>query len=93
MKKFVFLAAFILCGCSAPNTSQKAMNSWLNKTELELVRQIGTPDKTYDAAGARYIAYRRARPYTMYGVTKGCETTFEISRGIITHVSATGNDC
>ncbi len=63
MRKLMALAAIaLLAGCAYPNPQHvQALNGLIGKTETDLLRSYGVPNRTYDAAGHKFLAYSRNR--------------------------------
>ena len=63
MRNFAALAALsLLAGCAYSNPQHvQALNGMVGKSETDLLRAYGVPNRTYDASGHRFLAYSRSR--------------------------------
>jgi hypothetical protein len=63
------LATVIALGaCAYPNPQHVAeLNALVGKPEQTLIQTYGVPNRTYDTAGHRYLAYSRSRIVTIPG--------------------------
>jgi hypothetical protein len=54
----------LLAACGAAPTVagyEKMLGSWVGADEVELVREWGAPDRSYEAAGRRFVTYSARR--------------------------------
>lgn len=52
----------LLAGCAYPSPQHvQALNALVGKSETDLLRAYGVPNRTYDAAGHKFLAYSRSR--------------------------------
>ena len=52
----------LLAGCAYPNPQHvQALNALIGKSETDLLRSYGVPNRTYDSAGHKFLAYSRNR--------------------------------
>ncbi len=123
MRKTLFLAGILaLAGCAYPNPQHVAqLNALVGKSETDLIRTYGVPNRVYDSGGNRFLAYDRSRIETIPGdpgfgpywggpywggwgwggwggfppeiVQRQCETTFELTAGLVKSWSLRGNAC
>ena len=63
MRKLLALAGVaLLAGCAYPNPQHvQALNALIGKSETDLLRSYGVPNRTYDSAGHKFLAYSRNR--------------------------------
>lgn len=63
MRKLAALAILAaLAGCAYPDPRHvQALNALVGKSETDLLRTYGVPNRTYDSAGHRFLAYSRSR--------------------------------
>lgn len=70
MKKIIALAMgaflFAIAGCST--TSQPKGNQYTGITEIELVRQMGTPHRHYSVGDSRFLTYEFQERKVLQGV-------------------------
>lgn len=69
MSKPLALAAVLaLAACAYPNPQHvAALNALVGKSETDLIRTYGVPNRTYDSGGHRFLAYSRSRIDTIPG--------------------------
>lgn len=57
----VFLALSLLAACQSTQQKEqeflKQVSSWKGKSEKDLINQLGTPNRTYELSGTKYITY------------------------------------
>jgi len=60
MRKLTALAAAaLLAGCAYPNPQHvAALNALVGKTETDMLRMYGVPNRTYDSNGVRFVTYQ-----------------------------------
>ena len=84
----LFLAFITLSSCV--NTA-KVLDSYIGKTENELVQAWGIPTRTYELNSfTKLIEYKRLTG--IYG-TNHCTRTFTVKRGVVTYWKQTGLGC
>lgn len=54
------LAALALAGCATVQNYQAILESFVGRSERELLMRWGPPDSVYESAGDRYLTYRRS---------------------------------
>jgi len=52
---------FVLGGCASRADYEAFVATFVNRTEAELVRELGVPNRTYEVEGSRFLAYSRSR--------------------------------
>jgi hypothetical protein len=71
MRKLLVLAgAALLAGCAYPSPAHvAALNALVGKSEADLLRAYGVPNRTYDTNGLRFVTYSvsRIESYGGYG--------------------------
>jgi hypothetical protein len=69
MRKAAILAGVLtLSACAYPNPQHVAhLDTLIGKSEADLVRSEGVPNRTYEAGGHKFLAYSRARLETIPG--------------------------
>ncbi len=69
MRKFSLLCGVLaLAGCAYPNPAHVAsLNALVGKTETDLIRAQGVPNRTYSAGGHKFLAFSRNRIETIPG--------------------------
>jgi hypothetical protein len=56
------LLVLLLAGCADPGpTLQQRLSTFVGRTELELVTQLGVPSRTYEVEGRRFLQYDQRR--------------------------------
>ena len=63
MKKALALTAvmIILTGCATRANYEKALNSWVGSTEIDLIRKWGVPQQFYETGGRKFLVYSSSR--------------------------------
>ena len=57
-----------LGACAYPNPQHvAALNALVGKSEADLVRTLGVPNRTYDTGGHRFLAFSRSKLETIPG--------------------------
>ena len=76
MRKMLALAGLaLLAGCAYPSPQHvAALNALVGKSEADLMRAYGVPNRTYDTGGLRFVTYSVSR-IESYGVA-GVEPDF-----------------
>ena len=111
-----------LAGCVTPGAQRATyLNTLVGHPELDLVRAMGVPSRTFETSGIKYFAYKESRIETLPGtwggggyggwgwhgygwgggwggfppevVKRDCETTFELTGGVVKSWTLRGNDC
>ncbi len=69
MRRTLYLAATLaIAGCAYPNPQHvQALNALVGKSETDLIRSNGVPNRTYEAGGHKFLAYSRNRIDTLPG--------------------------
>jgi hypothetical protein len=126
MRELAALATLsLLAGCAYPSPQHvQALNGLVGKSETDLLRAYGVPNRTFDSPGHRFLAYSRSRIDSIPGsagfgyggfgyggfgygglgyggfggfgpeiVQRDCDTTFELTGGVVRSWSLRGNDC
>ena len=106
----VLACAAALAAC-ADNTAARmaALNRLVGQPEQTLLQTMGVPTRSYDADGARFLAYSESRidiipgvpgtgPFHAGGIPpqpieRWCETTFEVTQGVVQSFTLRGNAC
>lgn len=74
----VFMA---LSACASVERYEQSLDTWLGKSEKELVSTWGVPDKTYQIdTSTKMIAYIAQRTITHPGTPPRCDTRFSGDR-------------
>jgi len=65
-------ALMLLAGCATERAEQVAtqLSTYVNRSEADLVRDLGVPTRTFEADGAKFLAYARTRR-VVYGGWNG----------------------
>ncbi len=73
MRKVLLLAGVaLLAGCAYPNPQHvAALNGLVGKSETDMLRSYGVPNRTYDANGERFVTYAMNRIETIPGDSFG----------------------
>lgn len=67
-KILTLLAVLLLCACASQKKYEAMLDTWIGKSERELVETWGIPDKQYQLdAGTRMLAYVKRRTATYPG--------------------------
>jgi hypothetical protein len=62
-------AALLLTGaCATGAKFEEGLNSWIGRTDDELVRVWGAPNSTYESKGSKYLTYSRSSSTYFPGV-------------------------
>ena len=109
MYRFILLILLVasLIGCSEPKPSRpypndpyykQVIRSWKGDPLNKLVREWGTPDKTYSTNSIKFVIYNKPLRYiSLYALgwhTAYCTYTFELSKkDIILRAKAEGWAC
>lgn len=56
---FVLLMA--IAGCATTANYEKILQSWVGASELDLVRQWGPPQQSYETGGVKFLAFTSTR--------------------------------
>lgn len=72
----LLLAAVLLSGCATTAKYEKALNSWLGSSELELVRQWGPPQQAYEAGGSKFLVYSNSGTVYIPGQAPSYQTNY-----------------
>ncbi len=68
MRKTLLLALLAVAGCAYPNPQHvQALNALVGKSETDLIRSYGVPNRTYESGGDKFLAYSRNRIETIPG--------------------------
>lgn len=93
------LAAIVLAGCATTSGFEKKVASFNGKSELDLIRALGTPQQSYAVEDKKFLTYSSSRfvmvptAYGNIGNNLSCQVTFEIYQGMVVSWSWKGNDC
>lgn len=71
----ILAAALALGACATPEGFQRIANSWVNSTELELVRGLGPPTSSHEVSGRKFMVYARSGSMQLGGVAPTYTTT------------------
>jgi len=99
MKKFkiiYLLLIVVITGCATGTADKYAeyLRDSHGKTELDLVRASGSPQKEYTSqSGNKFLTYIHRDYDLLLSTYIYCETTFEIEKGIIISTSFVGKAC
>jgi len=77
MRSIVVLAAvsLALAGCATTVNYERILSSWVGSTELDLVRQWGPPQQSYEAGGSKFLVYSSSRNLYLPGTVPTYTTT------------------
>lgn len=77
MRRQIALAALllILTGCATTANYEKILNSWVGATELDLIREWGPPQQSYEAGGRKFVVYTSSRNVYISGTAPSYTTT------------------
>jgi hypothetical protein len=79
MRKALALAvvalAFVLAGCATTENYERILQSWVGRTELDLVRAWGAPQRTYETGGSKFLVYSSGRNVYIAGTPPAYTTT------------------
>ena len=103
----ICLVSLMMIGCATVEKFESNLNSWIGRSESELVARWGIPTATYESSGTKYVVYRRSGGVVVmsqYSEMLGaqltnasqewCETTFTVdSVGLIRRWNWRGNSC
>lgn len=86
-----------------------AMNQFVGYSEQILIEHLGIPTRTYETDGVKYLAYDERRtdiipPPPIFNpwfapampaqvIERWCETTFQVSGGLVRSFTLRGNSC
>ena len=59
--RFAPLTALVLAACAQGPTLEQRLSTYVNRTEGELVAELGVPVRTYDVEGRRFLQYEQRR--------------------------------
>jgi hypothetical protein len=67
-KLLAFAGVVMLAGCAYPNPQHvAALNALVGKSETDMLRSYGVPNRTYDSNGTRFVTYAVSRIDTIPG--------------------------
>jgi hypothetical protein len=66
---------FAMAGCATTDAYERILQSWVGKTELELVRSWGPPQRTYETGGSKFIVFSSSRAVYVAGTPPAYSTT------------------
>ena len=98
----MLVTVLVLAGCVLAANYQAKLQTWVGKSEIELVESIGPPDSWYEVAGSKFISYNRQRgvtyirtvgPMSAVGIPSWCKTTFQIRDSLVSSWQVQGNAC
>lgn len=72
---FLLVFAVLTAGCATTAGYEKVLNSWVGRQEIELVRAWGSPLRTYEAGGRKFIAFASKRNLFVAGSPPRYQTT------------------
>ena len=98
MKTVLMILIFALLGChKAQNDYAHFLQSWIGKSEAELVETWGAPNEMQTIAPAQqqFVYIKENTQKNNFGLTLTyyCQTTFTTTNDIITAYSFTGDGC
>jgi hypothetical protein len=69
MRKLLAVAGLaLLAGCAYPSPQHVAvLNATIGKSETDLVRQYGVPNRSFTSGGSKFLAYHESRIETFPG--------------------------
>lgn len=77
MKRLSFIITMLLLQACATEAKYKQMlDTFKGADELNLIRQWGPPDQTYEYQGHRFFVYKNNRTMTLPGAEPMYQTTF-----------------
>ena len=61
MSKWLIAASVLaLTGCVQPSGPNPLLQAQIGKSEVQLVRDLGVPNRTYNARGIKFVAYEHS---------------------------------
>lgn len=75
--KRTLIAAFLslLTGCATTANYEKILNSWVGADEIDLIRKWGSPHRTYETGGTKFLTYVSSRNVYLPGTAPTYQTT------------------
>lgn len=72
------LTVFVLfiSGCATTKGYEQIVNSWVGKSEAQLVRVWGVPAQVFNSGGRRYFVYNSSHNVYLPGTSSTYRTTF-----------------
>ena len=77
MKKAILLTAVLLifAGCATRANYEKALNSWVGSSEIDLIRKWGVPQQFYETGGRKFLVYSSSRNMNIPGTPPSYTST------------------
>lgn len=91
MKRLLFSvsAAVILSACATTENYEKILSAWVGAEEIDLVRQWGAPNRTYEAGGSKFLTYASRQNVYLPGAAPTYQTTIVGKTAYTTQVGGT----
>lgn len=70
------LVAVVLAGCQTTDNYEFYLDSWVGRTETDVIRVWGVPTQAFDSGGHRFLQYGSRANVTMPGAPATSTTTF-----------------
>lgn len=100
MPKIHRLLPLLLLAACTQAPPRPAPDSWIGRSEGDLVAGLGVPHRTMEQDGRRLLAYDGTGVGTGLGLSfvpgaggNACTTTFEVQGGRVTGFNRAGPDC
>lgn len=88
------LLALALPACADQGAERRAvLASLIGQSEAGVVQRLGLPSRTYEAGGAKVLAYDEGRIATPGGPLPGCEMTLAVAGGRVQSWTLRGSYC
>jgi hypothetical protein len=61
LRRLALALPLVLAGCAQGPTLQERLSVWIGRSELDLVTELGVPNRTYELEGRRFLQYEQRR--------------------------------
>lgn len=82
-------AVLLLAGCATGAKYEAALNSYVGKPELDLVRNWGAPAQTYETGGSKFLVYSSKRTLVFPGTSPMYTTSYSGYQAYTTEIGGT----
>lgn len=103
----ILAAALVVASCATTGGYESSLKPWAGAQEADLLRAWGTPARSYEANGRKFIVFEAQREIHLpdssdegqaggsIGMDVGlsCTTTFELENSKVVSWSYKGDDC